>query len=311
MTSDLNHHGLCFLWKQAGRGSQDLLADFKRTLGYTNKLREGIGHTGTLDPFAEGLLLVGLGEGTKLLAALQGLPKTYIADFTLGSSTSTLDHTGEAIFPDTASLPEVVQRLKELSSERIQTFLNQKIGLHQQVPPQHSAVHIDGKRAYEWARAGQEKALKSKSIELSHAQLLNFKLLDEKTLHFQASLTVSSGTYIRALARDWGVELCAYPGHLTRLVRTAIGPWSYIDAFQGPLWMDLAELKKFFNIIELNEASSLALQKNGAWRGPEESEGLDEGDARASLICNPRHQPIAWAQANAKLGRVFLEALKV
>lgn len=308
---------LALVWKPPGEGSQQFLGRLKREWKVGGKSREGIGHTGTLDPFAEGLLCVGTDEGTKLLHPLTGLSKSYRARFVFGVTSDTLDVTG-AITPQLLTEPEALQKLLETSAE---TFLTSKRGRFEQVPPQFSAVHIDGKRAYDWAREGITKELKSRTAELLEARSLGFRkiaLADFASAHglapsdaserapmgasgtlyeWDVELSVSSGTYIRSLARDWGLEIAGAPGLLSSLIRTRIGPFELPEG-QLQSWLDLTQIEKLFDIERLSAEAADALQRYGRWN-PQACE-------KTRILLDDAGTPVAWVEApSGKIGRVF------
>jgi tRNA pseudouridine55 synthase len=167
-----------------------------------------VGHAGTLDPLATGLLILCTGRATKQIQDIQTLPKEYIAEINLGATTPSYDLETEInnIF-DTGHINE------SLLNNSIKKF----IGHLSQVPPLYSAKYVDGVRAYELARTGVNMELKPSQIEIYNLEILNFKNPVVKL-----KINCSKGTYIRSLARDLGSELNS-GGHLTALKRTAIG----------------------------------------------------------------------------------------
>lgn len=191
-----------------------------------------VGHTGTLDPFATGLLILCLGQATKIAKIFLEMPKTYTATFTFGRSTDTDDLTGTTL-QTTTRIPE-----KEAIEEAIQSHFT---GAISQLPPQYSALKIDGQRAYALARQGEKVELKTRPVTI-----FDYQILDYAPPALKVSVTVSSGTYIRSLARDLGTVLSSL-AHVSALCRTAIGSFSLTDAH---------ELKTFTpqEIIPLDEA---------------------------------------------------------
>lgn len=302
---------LGLIWKPKGVGSQDALGLLKTELNLDTKGRQGMGHTGILDPFAEGLLLCGTEEGTKLLAPLTGLDKVYETTLCFGRSSDTLDDTGEFMDPQGEEAARVSAWLSRPDSEidsDLKSFLvSVTESQFDQVPPHFSAVHIDGKRSYEWARQGIQKELKSKTVNVFETQHLGVRRDPEGCILWDFRLRVSSGTYIRALARDWGLELCGFPGHLTRLVRTAVGPFgegvfeSKSIPVEHPFWKPLAleDFKVFFDIHYLSEFEAELLRKNGRW--------APEPHPQARLLVGPNSiGTVAWTEAGSgKIGRVF------
>jgi len=167
------------------------------------------GHTGTLDPFASGLLVVLVGRATRLARFVEGQPKRYLATARLGIQTATDDLTGEVVarFPNSESVPEVRVR------EELATFLGQ----HPQRPPAFSAKWIAGERSYRKARRGESVELAQVPVMVHDIELVDYSPPD---LRFRA--VVGPGTYVRALARDLGNQL-GVGAHLTALRREAIG----------------------------------------------------------------------------------------
>ncbi len=170
-----------------------------------------VGHLGTLDPFATGLLIVALGDATKLLPLLKDDFKTYQASLLLGSETETLDSHGELI--DSAPIPSLNE---DLILKAFETIKNKKT----QIPPKYSAKRLDGRRAYDLARENQDFELKPIEIEIRQLKLMNF---NKTTIDFEAD--VSKGCYIRALGRDIALALNT-KGHLTELRRTKVGDFT-------------------------------------------------------------------------------------
>jgi tRNA pseudouridine55 synthase len=175
-----------------------------------------IGHAGTLDPMATGLLIVLLGKATKRFDEFQGVKKEYIADIEFGRETDTYDADG--LVTKTYSEPFVV------SQESLQAALNQFAGTFDQTPPAHSAVKVAGKRAYELARANKEVTLSPKPVTVYESKIIS---LDQHSA--QVRFLVSSGTYIRSLAFDIG-RVVGFGAHLSGLRRTKIGEYSIEDA---------------------------------------------------------------------------------
>lgn len=167
-----------------------------------------VGHAGTLDPLATGVMIICTGKSTKLIESYQYQTKEYIASLRLGETTPCFDQE----LPVDASYP-VEHITEELVNQVLPTF----IGEIYQVPPVYSAVKVDGKRAYDYAREGEEVELKPKLLVIDEIEVLDFKLPELKI-----RVVCSKGTYIRALARDIGLALGS-GAHLTGLVRTRIG----------------------------------------------------------------------------------------
>jgi len=208
--------GLLLVDKPGGITSHGVVGAARRALG-TRK----VGHAGTLDPMATGLLVLGVGTATRLLTYLVGLGKTYEATIRLGESTTTDDADGESVArTDATAVPR----------SAIDDGLAALRGEIDQVPSAVSAIKVDGKRAYARVRAGEDVELAARRVTISR-----FEVLAERrdptsgTVDLDVVVDGSSGTYIRALARDLGAGL-GVGGHLTALRRTAIGPFPVADA---------------------------------------------------------------------------------
>ena len=194
--------------KPPGVSSFAALGAIKRLLG-TGK----IGHTGTLDPFATGLLVVLVGTYTRLAGHISGLDKRYEMTVCFGSATDTLDRDGS-----------VNRHCDPPSVESLRAVLPQFCGRLSQIPPAYSAVRIGGRRAYEMARSGAEVELAPRQVELFDVRLCSYVApLAELEVH------CSKGTYMRSLARDIA-EAAGSCAHLQQLRRTAVGPFSVRDA---------------------------------------------------------------------------------
>ena len=207
--------GIALIDKQQGFTSHDVVAKLRKLLG-TKK----IGHAGTLDPMATGLLLMGVGAGTKLMQFLSGLDKTYLATIRLGASSSTDDAQGEL---------EELRDASQVSREQLEAEIFTLTGNIEQVPSSVSAIKVDGKRAYDLVRAGEEVVLKSRSVTVSRFDVIGEPSVVGKYLDINVEVDCSSGTYIRALARDLGDAL-GVGGHLTALRRTRIGAFDISNA---------------------------------------------------------------------------------
>ena len=193
--------------KPVGPTSHDAVAAVRRAL----RTRQ-VGHTGTLDPFASGLLLVCVGPATRLAEYLTGLPKTYLATMRLGEATDTDDLTGETVSISLAWEP--------LTADRIEAALAAQVGTIEQLPPLYSAKKVDGERMYAAARRGEAVERKPSTVTIYSIRLLSIDLPD---VVFEVEC--GAGTYIRAIARDVG-EALGVGGHLRALRRTAVGPHS-------------------------------------------------------------------------------------
>ncbi|HLQ80355.1 MAG TPA: tRNA pseudouridine(55) synthase TruB [Brachybacterium sp.] len=212
-------HGILLVDKAAERTSHDVVARVRWLLG-TKK----VGHAGTLDPMATGLLVLGVGQGTRLLTYLVGLDKTYRARIRLGRATTTDDREGEP-------LGEAVDATA-LAEDEIERSLTALRGDIEQVPSTVSAIKVDGRRAYARARAGEDVELAARRVRISRF-VVTGRRTDGPYLDLDAEIDCSSGTYVRALARDLGAAH-GVGGHLTALRRTAVGPFSVADGLHVP-----------------------------------------------------------------------------
>ncbi len=167
-----------------------------------------VGHTGTLDPLATGLVTICTGKMTKQIEDLQALEKEYIAELKLGETTPSFDLETE---------PDAIYPFEHITREKLEEILPQFVGSIMQTPPAYSAIKVDGKRAYKYARKGQEVNIKAKELVIESIDILDFDL-PKCTL----KIVCSKGTYIRALARDIGKALGS-GAHLIGLRRTRVG----------------------------------------------------------------------------------------
>ncbi len=181
-----------------------------------------VGHAGTLDPMATGLLVLGVGTATRLLTFLVGADKTYTATIRLGSSTVTDDAQGEVV---TVADPAV---LADISDADIRDQVTDLTGTIEQRPSAVSAIKVDGQRAYDRVRAGDDVVLDARTVTVTRFDVHAIRRTPT-AIDVDVTVDCSSGTYIRALARDIGGALgCG--GHLTALRRTRVGPFSVDDA---------------------------------------------------------------------------------
>ena len=210
--------GLLVIDKPDGLTSHQVVAAVRRALGTRR-----VGHAGTLDPIATGVLIVGVGPATRLLGHLALRDKAYLATMRLGESTTTDDREGDVI---ARADPATVDALDE---EAVRAALAALVGDISQVPSSVSAIKVDGKRAYDLARSGVEVELKARRVTVSRLEPLAWQRPGPGLLDVDVEVECSTGTYVRALARDAGVAL-GVGGHLTRLRRTRVGPWGVEEA---------------------------------------------------------------------------------
>lgn len=203
--------GVLLVDKTAGPTSHDVVSRARRALGI-----RGVGHAGTLDPFATGLLLICVGSATRLSEYFHLLSKSYVAELRLGTETDTHDATGE----ETAAS----EAWREVERHQLERTLEEHIGRLRQRPPAYSAKRVGGRRAYEAARRGVRLELDPVDVRIHALDLLSFR-----PPLATVSAVVSAGTYMRALARDVGRRLgCG--AHLSALRRTAVGPFRVEEA---------------------------------------------------------------------------------
>ncbi|WP_085369329.1 tRNA pseudouridine(55) synthase TruB [Leifsonia sp. NCR5] len=209
--------GILLVDKPQGWTSHDIVARTRRLAG-TRK----VGHAGTLDPMATGLLIVGLNSSTRLLTYIVGTDKEYLATIRLGQSTTTDDAEGDIV--DEAPQDAV----SAVTDDAIRSGIADLTGEIEQVPSSVSAIKVDGKRAYARVRAGEEIVLQARPVTVSEFELLATRRLPA-AIDLDVRVVCSSGTYIRSLARDLGAAL-GVGGHLTALRRTRVGSFSVEDA---------------------------------------------------------------------------------
>lgn len=200
-----NYDGVLLINKPLHRTSHDVVQALRRTLG-----ERRIGHVGTLDPLAEGLLVACVGRATKIVRFLTGLDKTYEAEITLGRTTTTFD--GEGIDPNAPS-----SMVEDMTVDRLTEALRQFEGCITQQVPAYSAVRVNGEPLYKKARRGEEVAPPSREITITEIRLLGFD-----NPRVRISVTCTSGTYIRTLADDIG-RVLGCGAYLSHLRRTRVG----------------------------------------------------------------------------------------
>lgn len=210
--------GILLVDKPGGMTSHDVVARTRRVFG-TRK----VGHAGTLDPMATGLLVVGIEAATRLLTFVVGADKTYLATIRLGQSTGTDDADGEIV----ASADPA--RVAAITADEVATGVAALTGAISQVPSAVSAIKVDGRRAYDRVRAGEDVVLAARDVVVSRFDVLDDRPGDGGVRDLDVVVDCSSGTYIRALARDLGAAL-GVGAHLTALRRTRVGPFDVADA---------------------------------------------------------------------------------
>lgn len=229
--------GFLNIYKPVGMTSHDVVAALRRV----TKIKQ-IGHTGTLDPFAEGVLPICVGKATRLIEYLQD-DKEYLATVQFGASTNTFDLDGEktSVSGKKVTKSEVEEGLKAFSGEI------------SQLPPIFSAIKVKGKKLYEYARKGEEVEIHPRKVVIENIEL---KVFDEENQQAQILIKCSKGTYIRSIANDLGQNLgCG--GYLVKLIRTQAGSFRVEDSFQ----LDTVEVEKnFVNPLDVLNLPKIAVK---------------------------------------------------
>ena len=202
-------HGFALINKAPGITSHDVVAQARKRYG-TKK----VGHAGTLDPMATGVLVLGIGSATRLLLYVTDGTKKYEATIRLGQSTHTDDREGEVVATTNAA---------GISEDEIKSGIKNFIGKIKQKPSSVSAIKIDGKRAHQRVRDGEVVDIPARDVEVMDIEIANISIVGE-FVDIQVTVTCSAGTYIRAIARDLG-DLLKVGGHLTSLNRTLVSPF--------------------------------------------------------------------------------------
>lgn len=207
--------GIVIVNKEVGYTSRDVVNIVSKKLN-TKK----VGHTGTLDPMARGVLVICVGKALKLCELLTTHDKEYIAGITLGIETDTLDMEGNVVSTEDVDIQEEIIR-KVVSSFK---------GSYMQEVPKYSAVKVNGRKLYEYARNNIDVKLPSKMVNIFDIEILDDILYKDGKVYFNIKTVVSKGTYIRSLIRDIGVKL-GVPAVMSSLVRTRLGDFSIDDAY--------------------------------------------------------------------------------
>jgi tRNA pseudouridine55 synthase len=260
--------GLLVIDKPGGITSHGVVSVVRRALG-TRK----VGHAGTLDPMATGVLILGIERGTRLLGHLALHDKEYLATIRLGSSTVTDDREGESLH---IASPE---SLACLTDERIEQAVARLRGEIEQIPSAVSAIKVDGKRAHALVRAGEDVVLKPRSVTVAAFEV-RFIARSESWVDLEVAVTCSTGTYVRALARDLGADL-GVGGHLTELRRTRVGGWTVGEAVALEVFVERPDPAA--HVVSLGRAVERSFRTRTA------SEG------EASYVATGRRIP--WAEA--------------
>ncbi|HWJ81310.1 MAG TPA: tRNA pseudouridine(55) synthase TruB [Nocardioides sp.] len=252
--------GLVIVDKPPGMTSHDVVARIRRVAG-TRK----VGHAGTLDPMATGVLVVGIERATRLLGHLMLTEKAYDGTIRLGVSTVTDDAEGDVVSTTPAD---------DVTDEAVRSALAGFVGDIEQVPTAVSAVKVDGRRSYQRVRAGEDVELEPRQVTVHALDVLDVRRA-AGTVDVDVSVRCSSGTYIRAIARDLGAAL-GVGGHLTALRRTAVGPYGLEQAHP------LDQLAEELTVLPMAEAARAAFP----------SHDLDASQAQAVRYGRPVALPI-------------------
>jgi tRNA pseudouridine55 synthase len=249
--------GLILIDKPAGITSHDVVARVRKAAG-TRK----VGHAGTLDPMATGLLILGINSSTRLLTYIVGADKEYLATIRLGAASTTDDAEGELLAPASQ------EALDAVTAEAIAAGIAELTGEIEQVPSSVSAIKVDGKRAYARVRAGEKVELKPRAVTVSEFELLETRR-EPGAIDLEVRVVCSSGTYIRSLARDLGAGLgvgAGIGGHLTALRRTRVGAYDVRDAYdlatldaEAALIPAVDAAGRLFETLELTEQQAIDL----------------------------------------------------
>ncbi len=276
--------GLALIDKPQGWTSHDVVARLRKVAGTRR-----VGHAGTLDPMATGLLLIGINSATKLLTYLVGEDKTYFATIRLGASTITDDKESDVLLYGDES------KIAELNEAAIEHALEQFRGDIMQVPSSVSAIKVDGERAYAKVRSGNEVKLAARAVEIKTFKIIKPVGLTEQDGHkyfdIEVQVDCSSGTYIRALARDLGAAL-GVGGHLTALRRTRIGNYKIEQA------QELEGLtEETLSVLDI----SIAAKQQFEIRNLSDQEVIDLRHGKRLKASGEGAQPFAGIDADGKL----------
>ncbi|MCF8529402.1 MAG: tRNA pseudouridine(55) synthase TruB [Aquiluna sp.] len=272
--------GLVLIDKEQGWTSHDAVAKLRGILG-TRK----IGHAGTLDPMATGLLVLGVNAGTKLLQFLVGAPKQYIATIRLGMTTVTDDADGETL--------EVIDA-SAITADQVLAGIQKLTGDILQTPSSVSAIKVDGKRAYDLVREGKDVELKSRAVKVSRFELVAEPRAVDEFLDLDVLVDCSSGTYIRALARDLGGDL-GVGGHLTALKRTKVGNYSVDQA---------SKISGEISVLDLTQAAQLLYPEHRLSEQDEidlrHGKRIPSGDPEMVVAINPAGNLVAVLEKSGR-----------
>lgn len=224
--TELKEGKMLLVNKPKGITSFDAVYGIRKAAQRIHKEKIKVGHAGTLDPLASGLLIICTGRETKQINQYMGLPKTYTGTFVLGAVTPSFDLETE---------PEFGYETAHITTERIHETAQSFLGISEQYPPIYSAIKIGGKKAYQFARKGKEVEISPRQIEITRFEItaIRFPEVDVK-------ISCAKGTYIRSIANDFGKRLNS-GAYLKELCRTEIGPYLLENALQPADFYDLLQ----------------------------------------------------------------------
>ncbi|AIC94790.1 MULTISPECIES: tRNA pseudouridine(55) synthase TruB [Shouchella] len=232
--------GIVALYKPRGMTSHDCVNRIRR-LYKTKK----VGHTGTLDPEVDGVLPICIGKATKVAEYMSDFDKTYKGDVTLGFTTTTEDAYGEVV--------EQRPVLQSVSKSQIEAALTQFQGAIMQTPPYYSAVKVNGKRLYEYARKGIEVDRPTRQVNIHELTLTHVEEAKDDTQRFSFHVRCSKGTYVRTLAVDIG-DLLGFPAHMSSLTRTASGSFELANTITFETLENLTLEERYEKLLPFDHA---------------------------------------------------------
>ena len=208
-------NGIIVIDKPINMTSHDVVSQVRKTLK-TKK----VGHLGTLDPLASGVLVVCVGDATKLAQFIENVEKTYLSTICIGKTTSTLDR--ESVFTE-------IKKVEKIDENTILSVLDSFLGKSLQYPPIFSAIKVNGRKLYDLARKGEEIQIEPREIEIKSIKMVSPITYEDDSCYFQFLVTASKGTYIRSLCRDIANKL-GYPGYMKALRRISSGCYNIKNA---------------------------------------------------------------------------------
>lgn len=281
--------GFLNIYKPKGKTSHDVVAILRRL----TKIKQ-IGHTGTLDPFAEGVLPICIGKATRLIEYLED-DKAYIGTVQFGKSTTTYDIEGEGV-----NFSE-----KKATLEELESALPNFRGEIQQFPPIYSAIKVNGKKLYEYARKGEEVKIEPRNVTLYKLDIVNFNYENQTA---ELLIECSKGTYIRSIAHDLGEALGCY-GHLIKLVRIKAGKFEINEAIKLETLETKEQVEK--NLIYPTEFLNYPKYELNDFEREKVSHGMsiNINIPSGAVILTQKEELIAIAQVvdkKAKISKVFI-----